>query len=164
MQTIDHTINAAMDFDLRHVMERYAEETRLPSEALKEHEREIRRFLALCAAHPGKYAMRGPLDELWHTFILFTSSYAEFCRVLGGGFIHHLPQSPARSPAKEEQTNNSYLQFLADYEKFLREPPPPHIWPRPLGGPVADPSCDQCGNYCAQTCVAMELLPQTRRY
>jgi hypothetical protein len=42
------------------VMERYAEETRLPPDVLKEHEREIKRFLALNSLYPGRYGMRGP--------------------------------------------------------------------------------------------------------
>ena len=108
--------------------------------------------------------MRGPLDDLWHTFILFTSSYAQFCRLLGGGFIHHLPESPTRREGKNRPKNNSYANFLADYENVFKEPAPPHLWPRPLGRPVLDPSCDQCGIFCSQTCVAMELLPEMKRF
>ncbi len=33
------------------------------------------------------------IDEAWHTFILFTKDYAEFCEVYCGGFIHHLPHT-----------------------------------------------------------------------
>jgi hypothetical protein len=164
MKDIEQVIKVAMNYDLTHVMERYVEKTRLPPDVLKEHEREIKRFLALCAAHPGEYGMRGPLDELWHTFILFTSSYANFCRLLGGGFIHHLPESPKTETANKEGTNNSYLRFLTDYERIFREPPPAHLWPRPPGGSVMDPSCDQCGQFCAQTCAAIQLLPEAKRF
>lgn len=31
------------------------------------------------------------LDEMWHTFILFTKPYADFCMSLFGHFIHHFP-------------------------------------------------------------------------
>lgn len=165
MKDIEQKIKAAMKYDMTPVMERYAEKTRLPSEVLKEHEREIKRFLALSAANPGKYGMRGPLDELWHTFIVFTSSYAKFCRLLGGGFIHHLPETPKSASAKKQRTNSSYQRFLSDYEKIFKEPPPPHLWPRPLGSsPVLDPSCDQCGIFCSQTCAAIELRPPTKRF
>lgn len=30
-------------------------------------------------------------DEVWHTMILFTRSYAEFCEKFDGGYIHHEP-------------------------------------------------------------------------
>ncbi len=162
MKSVDATIKIAMEYDLSPVMARYQEKTRLPAEVLKEHEREIKRFLALSAANNGKYGMRGPLDELWHTFIIFTSRYAEFCRLLGGGFIHHLPESPTRRGKK--QKNNSYAQFLADYEEAFKEVPPVHLWPRQGGGSVLDPSCDQCGIFCSQTCADIELLPAAKRF
>jgi hypothetical protein len=155
------TIKTAMKHDMKAVMARYAEKTRLPPDVLKEHEREIKRFLALSAINPGKYGMRGPLDELWHTFIIFTSAYANFCRLLGGGFIHHLPETPGRRPSGRKPS--SYAAFLADYKRIFKEAPPVHLWPRP-GGTVMDPSCDQCGIFCDQTCAAMELMPPQARF
>jgi hypothetical protein len=155
------TIKTAMRYDMKAVMARYAEKTRLPPDVLKEHEREIKRFLALSAINPGKYGMRGPLDELWHTFIIFTSAYANFCRLLGGGFIHHLPETPGRRPSGRKPS--SYSAFLTDYKRTFKEAPPVHLWPRP-GGDVMDPSCDQCGIFCDQTCAAMELMPPQQRF
>jgi len=156
-------IDAAMNYDISDVMERYAEDTRLPTDALAEHEREIKRFLALCAIKPGKIGMRGPLDELWHTFIFFTSSYAKFCRTLGEGFIHHLPERPSKIPQKNGETT-SYDHFLVEYEKTFGEEAPVHLWPRPLADGRFDPGCNRCGGYCARTCVAMELGPDEQRY
>jgi hypothetical protein len=157
----EKTIKTAMKYDLKAVMTRYSEKTRLPPDVLKEHEREIKRFLALSAINPGKYGMRGPLDELWHTFIIFTSAYADFCRQLGGGFIHHLPETPSRRPSAKKPS--SYSAFLTDYKRIFKEAPPVHLWPRP-GGDVMDPSCDQCGIFCSQTCAAMELRPPQARF
>jgi hypothetical protein len=164
MKGAERTIEIAMKYDMTPVMERYAEETRLPPEVLDEHEREIKRFLALSALNPGKYGMRGPLDELWHTFILFTSSYAQFCRELGGGFIHHLPSTPTTQAPVKTGEKSGYTVFLEDYEQILGELPPAHLWPRGFSGEVMDPSCDQCGIWCAQTCVALELLPPAQRF
>jgi hypothetical protein len=168
MKTIEQTIKTAMKYDMKAVMARYQEKTRLPMDVLGEHEREIKRFLALSAANPGKYGMRGPLDELWHTFILFTSAYARFCQQLGGGFIHHLPGDPGkagRAAKKAKSRKSGYAVFLADYEKVFKEAPPAHLWPRLVGGgTVMDPSCDQCGIFCNQTCAAMELMPVAERY
>lgn len=172
MNRNDQIITTAMKYDMKAVMARYQEKTRLPADVLKEHEREIKRFLALSAISPGKYGMRGPIDELWHTFILFTSAYARFCQQLGGGFIHHLPGEPTKrgrgtGKSKAPETKKSpYAIFLEDYEKVFKEPPPAHLWPRPLGGgPVMDPSCNQCGIFCSQTCAAVELMPAAaKRY
>ena len=79
------------------------------------HEREIKRFLALSAINPGKYGMRGPLDELWHTFIIFTSAYANFCRLLGGGFIHHLPETPGLKVAARYRAAGAGLEVGGDW-------------------------------------------------
>ncbi|MET0387251.1 MAG: hypothetical protein ABW321_14880 [Polyangiales bacterium] len=35
------------------------------------------------------------VDEMWHTFILFTQPYAEFCQASFGRFIHHAPATQA---------------------------------------------------------------------
>jgi hypothetical protein len=164
MESAKQTIDVAMKYDMAPVMERYAEETRLPPEVLDEHEREIKRFLALSAINPGKYGMRGPMDELWHTFIIFTSSYAEFCRQLGGGFIHHLPATPNGDTEQKREEKSGYVLFLEDYERVFDESPPAHLWPRPRGGEVMDPSCDQCGIWCAETCAAIELMPPAQRF
>ena len=147
----------AMSYDMSAVIDQYSEKTRLPAEALREHGAGDRRFLALSALNPGKYGMRGPLDELWHTFILFTSSYATFCRRVGGRFIHQ-PPGNAEDQIEAAPSDSSLLRLVPDYRRLFKEAPPAHLWPRP-GGSVIDPSCDQCGVFCDQTCAAMELLP-----
>jgi len=156
------TLALAMDYDMSDVIARYAEETRLPPEVLKEHEREIKRFLALSSLHPGQYGMRGPLDELWHTFILFTSSYARFCDRLGGGFIHHFPATPSERRVDPKKPS-PYKIFLEDYERFFEEAPPAHLWPSGPGQ-VMDPSCNKCGNFCNQTCAAIVFDEPSQRY
>lgn len=157
MTSINQRMQMAIQFDMSDVLERYAETTRLPPDVLKEHEREIKRFLALASSKPGRYGMRGPLDELWHTFIIFTKKYADFCRVMGVDFIHHLPDRPKASKKEKQKVNNSYVQFLRDYERTFKEEPPAHLWPRPLGdgGRSTDlPGCSKCGNTCSHKCLA----------
>jgi hypothetical protein len=49
-------------------------------------------FLKLCADHPGKgFAPSKLVDIGWHTFILYTRSYDEFCDQIAGRFLHHEP-------------------------------------------------------------------------
>jgi len=38
------------------------------------------------------------IDEAWHTFILHTREYAEYCISRFGRFIHHVPNDPALLP------------------------------------------------------------------
>jgi hypothetical protein len=49
-------------------------------------------FLQLCADHSEhRFSPTERVDIGWHTFILYTRSYAAFCETLGGGYIHHEP-------------------------------------------------------------------------
>lgn len=49
-------------------------------------------FLRLCAERPGNgYSPSEAVDTGWHTFVLYTREYAEFCQRIAGRFIHHAP-------------------------------------------------------------------------
>lgn len=39
------------------------------------------------------------IDEMWHSFVLYTRDYAEFCQEHFGSFIHHEPADHGRSVA-----------------------------------------------------------------
>ncbi len=43
------------------------------------------------------------LDEMWHTFILFTQDYAAFCDHYLGQFIHHAPTTKAEKVQAQQQ-------------------------------------------------------------
>lgn len=45
------------------------------------------------------------LDEMWHTFILFTKDYHDFCQEYFGYYLHHFPTSRAE-----------YEQTIVEYE------------------------------------------------
>lgn len=49
-------------------------------------------FLRLCAesAH-ASYSPSPIVDIGWHTFLLYTREYADFCDRVAGRFIHHVP-------------------------------------------------------------------------
>lgn len=49
-------------------------------------------YLELCATHPDRrFTPSEMVDTGWHTFIVYTRAYADFCDKLAGGFIHHEP-------------------------------------------------------------------------
>jgi hypothetical protein len=52
-------------------------------------------FLATVGCHTGKLSPSEPVDIGWHTFILYTREYAEFCGHVAGRFIHHEPHDDA---------------------------------------------------------------------
>ena len=55
------------------------------------------------------------IDEMWHTFILITKDYAEFCQTHFGSFIHHVPE------VGEEATDQDIVldEFEQELENFL---------------------------------------------
>ncbi|HEY6803830.1 MAG TPA: hypothetical protein VI306_09650 [Pyrinomonadaceae bacterium] len=153
-------LERAMSFPMDMVLITYAEKQEIPLEIAREHERELKRYLGLCAMKPGVvYGMKGPIDQLWHEFVLFTEQYEMFCNSVSGRFLHHRPHVPGLMDDKESA--NNYQRFLADYEATYGESAPPDLWPRAgndpidplLEGPV--PSvCGCTGPPCAGRCVA----------
>lgn len=52
---------------------------------------ELKRFLVTKALYPDKlFSPSSLIDDAWHTFIIFTKDYFDFCDLLGG-YIHHRP-------------------------------------------------------------------------
>lgn len=51
---------------------------------------DVKKFLLLGSLVEASPAPSLPIDQMWHSFILFTKDYAEFCSKVGG-FIHHRP-------------------------------------------------------------------------
>ncbi|MFE6055490.1 glycine-rich domain-containing protein [Kitasatospora sp. NPDC056446] len=58
-------------------------------------------FLGACALNPKSGLSPSPLVDVgWHTFILDTVDYHEFCKVTAGRFLHHVPTGDADGSAK----------------------------------------------------------------
>ena len=54
---------------------------------------EYQRFMALIiGGHHGLGMFSAAIDQLWHSHILHTHLYEDFCLSLHGAFIHHIPQ------------------------------------------------------------------------
>lgn len=150
MEVRTDAVSRALEFQIDDVVARYMKDEGLTEEIAREHERELKRFLALCAMNPSAhYGMRGPIDEIWHTFIMFTREYAQFCEHVSGRFIHHVPETGKG----ESRSADGYLLFLNDYQKVFGQPAPPQYWPRPALT-LANDGCTGCG-----TCSAPEDVP-----
>ncbi|MFZ2315014.1 MAG: hypothetical protein WAW86_05070 [Gammaproteobacteria bacterium] len=53
------------------------------------------------------------IDDMWHTFLLFTKDYLSFCKQYFGRFFHH---SPTTDLEKEKITKDD---FELDFTRFL---------------------------------------------
>lgn len=138
------TLVGIMTYPMDRIVAQYARDHHVPPEIAKEHERELKRYLALAALNPTHdYSMTGPVDGLWHTFILFTREYAAFCQEFAGRFLHHCPE--ARIDAGQDESDITvgdalewYGVFLHEYAAAFGEAPPAHVWPDLRRFPVAE--------------------------
>lgn len=86
---------------------------------------DVKRFLLLGSLVDASPAPSLPIDQMWHSFILFTKDYADFCAKVGG-FIHHrpLPQTSDHQPPIDP----TLALMTAAYGELSEK-----HWPAPLG-------------------------------
>ena len=132
----------ALHYPMTEILSRYEEETGLSPDTCKEHEVELKRYLYLCSIYPERtLGMRGPVDELWHLFIIHTRQYHDFCNNLCGMYIHHSPTDPTD---KLESTTSEYGTTLDLYTMTFASSPPSHIWPSLSRLVKAQDPCTAC--------------------
>src|ERR1700730_18001638 len=74
----------------------------------------LKRFFALTLHHEGPLAITSrAVDDLWHTFILFTPQYREFCERAFGGYVDHQTHGPSTPVSPTAFTN-----FVEAYEEL----------------------------------------------
>jgi len=122
-------------FDFRNVLARYMSVYNASPDAANETLVELKRWLTLCVLHrDNRYATGGKVDDMWHTFILFTKDYAQFCHDIAGSFIHHTPATKSDDMEAQKRSDEKMRQgtvtLEADYLKYFGALPPSHIWPR----------------------------------
>lgn len=95
-------------------------------------------FLKLCAiSNTGGHSPSEQVDIGWHTFILYTKEYAEFCSRVAGRFIHHAPSDEV---GVEYGTGNitRTVQAMRSLNIHVDE----ELWPNTAS----------CSNYCKNSC------------
>ncbi|HMT27285.1 MAG TPA: hypothetical protein PKD96_03200 [Candidatus Absconditabacterales bacterium] len=147
-------LEKVMGYQNPSVVKRYASENGLSIEEAEIHFEECKKFLYLCSITDRSLSPSKVLDEIWHTFILFTKDYANFCSQYLGSFVHHFPD--VEQTPKSKQTNRDaflYARTLAETTfGSVYEP----VWRitsnKVLTGDCSDsPNCGGCsdlgGNY-----------------
>jgi hypothetical protein len=94
-------------------------------------------FLKLCADHPTHTFSPTPsVDIGWHTFILYTRPYAEFCERQCGRFIHHEP-----TDADDDESNmTDAAEFMRLHDIDFDE----ELWLSHAAGCKGCQACKQC--------------------
>ena len=129
-------------FDIEPVIESLHDEVSISKERLREYWKELQKWLVASLVYPAEeFVMMGPVDLLWHKFVLHTRLYAEFCWSVLGDFVHHEPEPigakgfsnsfGARTFEKRIPPSKvkSYADTLARIEALFGEPINYTIWP-----------------------------------
>jgi len=120
-------IHSAMNFPMQHVVNRYKKDYKVSDDLAKKHEIELKRYLILCSLYSDSLPMlSGEVDNLWHTFILFTKDYEAFCKCVAHKYLHHVPFT------EEEKLQNdvasAYNEFVHKYLAVFHQVPSDKIW------------------------------------
>lgn len=120
MKSLNHAAREiAIDaYDLSFVHEKIKKESKLPGENLEKLEIEFKKFLKLTLSEEGPLAMIDfRVDELWHSFILFTPQYLRFCEEIMGFFVHHQPRT-SFTPVPERAIGHFVNAYKRRYGKL----------------------------------------------
>jgi len=123
-------MEAVKDFPFGTIIGRYRCDHNIDEVVAERYLRELKRFLMLAATSDRAYPMFGSddgIDGVWHTFLLFTRQYADYCERLGQ-FVHHQPTVEGADP--DPSYWDDYQDFLDRYVGVFDEAAPVDLWPR----------------------------------
>lgn len=66
-------------------------------------------FEFICAVHKEMVE----IDDMWHTFILFTKDYMSFCENFFGNYIHHIPTTESDAPITKDEFEATFTRYLS---------------------------------------------------
>ncbi|MEX2090715.1 MAG: hypothetical protein WD989_01110 [Candidatus Paceibacterota bacterium] len=146
-ETIFRAKKSAREFiDYRNemVIGRFAKVNKVSREEAEEIFRELMKFLYVCSYIPASSPPSAIVDEMWHTFIMFTADYFQFCVDYVGRFLHHQPTDKpyiGNRPDMLEVATEAFGPVEEKYWYHLTKTRP---------GQARD--CDN--NYCSENCQA----------
>jgi hypothetical protein len=125
-------LNTLLEYKNQHLYDRYRKDypaNKISPEAALQ---EALKYLWICEKHrldkekePANEALifdmavhheMKEIDDMWHTFILFTKEYMTFCNTHFGRFIHHAPNVDTTpiDPIVFEKEFERYLSYVYD--------------------------------------------------
>lgn len=100
-------------------------------------------FLKACADNPGvTLSPSRSVDIGWHTFVLHTLEYAEFCERVAGYFIHHVPDDD--NPTPDGVRGEALIQSV-DAIRAAGIVVDTDLWPTPAAPGALAASCSNSG-------------------
>ncbi|HEU5060159.1 MAG TPA: hypothetical protein VFU21_26690 [Kofleriaceae bacterium] len=101
------SLATALRYRNRHLIDRFVEHYKVSPQEAREIFAETKKWLWLNTL-PGAPAMyigsaMVIIDEMWHTFVLFTEDYTEYCRSTFGRYLHHRPTTETEKRREKRQ-------------------------------------------------------------
>jgi len=126
------SITAIMQYQMPHVLTRCKKDYKYSDEDVVILEQEFKRFMALSLYESsdglGTGMFSSDVDNLWHSFLLFTKEYADFCHEHIGHFVHHVPELDEEKSIEQRQAAlKDFQAFIQNYEAIFHEELHP-IW------------------------------------
>jgi len=113
-------IPQVLEYQHEETVLRFMDEFDISDEEANDVFREMKLFLCLLAKYPNDYIFtHEPLwiiDEMWHTFLLYSQDYYDFCLKYFGKMIHHAPTPRAKKLDIIERLKTD----KAEIEKMLK--------------------------------------------
>ena len=129
-------LEEALSYQNEELVFRFSEDHHVSIEDSQELFLETKRWLWLCAKrkvdfeagraeflHVPLLSEFNAIDLMWHTFLLFTRDYAEYCERYFGFFVHHYPQTRADKAAFSADQRKAELEkaYGFIYDELGRE-------------------------------------------
>lgn len=104
---VDGMLQEVRKWEFPHVREHLKFEHGLSDQDTLKLENEYKKFMSALVSEKryGEMPISEPVDQFWHTHILFTRDYTRFCQAVAGEYIHHTPTS---STAERHSLENAY--------------------------------------------------------
>jgi hypothetical protein len=139
-------IKLALSYENADIIEKFCSEQEVEQELAKEYFIEVKKFLYLCANTTDRLAPSAEIDKIWHTFILFTKDYRQYCMHFLGKFIDHVPEVKKDTSEPKE---NCLLNTITNYENVFGELNN-EVWQVPFKNEVEEDcsNCSSCNSGC----------------
>ncbi|HEY0623416.1 hypothetical protein [Sphingomonas sp.] len=123
----DDLVAPLMSYTNDAVLKRYAEDHKCSMEEAERVFTAWKQFAVTAHFMKGRKTVSRTVDDMWHTFLLHSRSYADFCdRYLQGYFLHHEPTSDEKSPENYVSTREFAEGLFAEIDDS--------IWPKATPG------------------------------
>lgn len=110
------TLEELEQYDLSFVEERLKSHQLLEEDIVPKAIEGFKRYIGLAMlGHKHVSVPNKAVDEVWHTFLLYTKEYADFCKQLCGYFIHHCPENSVYATSSETSdslTSELYFRYF----------------------------------------------------